>query len=264
MWQSVASVTPSQESVPMILNVLGCAGSYPGPGEPCSGYLVRTQNHSLLLDLGNGAMTNLYSVLQPELLSSIVISHGHMDHFADMVGLYHYLKFVQAPKQPIELYCTNDFAVKFKALIGHELGQVSSVFAIRMIESDKTVSVGDLEIVFKKANHPVETYVARISENRKVLCYGADGDVSDNLIESSTDVDLLLCESTWSKKDHNHPFGLHMDANDIANVAKLAKPKKTLITHIAHPNSREHILWLAKQNYNGDISLARADQQIEI
>jgi ribonuclease BN (tRNA processing enzyme) len=37
------------------LTVLGCAGTFPGPTSPCSGYLVEHDGYRLVLDLGAGA-----------------------------------------------------------------------------------------------------------------------------------------------------------------------------------------------------------------
>lgn len=248
----------------MQLDILGSAGSYPGPENPCSSYLVRTQATSLLLDLGNGAMTNLFRLLEPQTLDGIIISHGHIDHFADMIGLYHYLKFAKQPLAPIEIYGTNDFYSNFNSLVGDSRNEMASIFTFKKISNDLLANIGDLDIHFLKAWHPIETYIVRVRSATKTLCYGADGDISDNLLKASYGSDLLVCESTWERKYPKYPPGLHMDAKDVATVATQAEVHKVLITHIAHPGDSERILRIVKNNFPGEATLARPGLHMEI
>lgn len=248
----------------MELDILGSAGSYPGPENPCSSYLIRTQRISLLLDLGNGAMANLLGALEPQTLDAIIISHGHVDHFADMIGLYHYLKFTKVPTVPIDLYGTNDFYSKFRYLIGDSREEIMPIFAFHEIANGQRATIGDCDILFLRARHPIETYITRVQSDNRTLCYGADGDISDNLLNASYRTDMLLCESTWEEKLPQHPFGLHMDARDVATVATQAEVPKVLVTHIAHPGNSEQILRIIRANFSGETRLAKPGLQIEI
>jgi ribonuclease BN (tRNA processing enzyme) len=68
--------------------VCGSSGSLPGAGRACSGYLVRSGDARIVLDLGNGSLANLLRHLEPASITDVVVSHGHHDHFADLVGLW--------------------------------------------------------------------------------------------------------------------------------------------------------------------------------
>ena len=75
----------------MRLTVLGCAGSFPGPDSAASGYLVQADDAdgrtwTVLLDLGNGALSALQRYGDPTALDAIGLSHLHADHVADLVG----------------------------------------------------------------------------------------------------------------------------------------------------------------------------------
>ena len=80
------------------LTVVGCSGSYEGPGEPASCYLVtvpgkRGKPFRILIDCGNGALSNLHKVIDPSHIDNILISHLHADHFLDLAGLEVYLAY---------------------------------------------------------------------------------------------------------------------------------------------------------------------------
>ncbi|MGH3539116.1 MAG: MBL fold metallo-hydrolase, partial [Pseudonocardiaceae bacterium] len=68
----------------MLLTVLGCSGSVPGPESPASGYLLRAGDTSVLLDLGNGTFGALQRYLDPFTLDGLILSHLHPDHCADI------------------------------------------------------------------------------------------------------------------------------------------------------------------------------------
>ncbi len=239
----------------MKLNILASAGSYPGPGRVCSGYLLNSHDTHVLFDLGNGALSNLLKVIDPKLLSGVIISHAHLDHYADMIGLYHYFKFADTPPHPVPLYGTSEFFDKFHHMIGKDQ-EIGSIFSEKVIMEGMPGKIADLSIAFSRANHPPETYISRVADGKSTFCYSADGDESTNLALASNEVDLFLCESTWSKKGGNHPAGLHLDAREAGEIAQRSRVKQLVITHIAYPQDRDEVRVIASKYFKGRISLA--------
>jgi len=74
-------------SDPLSVTVLGCSGSYPGPGGACSGYLVEGGGTAVWLDAGSGTLANLQKHLSIVELDAVVISHEHVDHWTDLEHL---------------------------------------------------------------------------------------------------------------------------------------------------------------------------------
>src|ERR1700729_3267078 len=66
------------------LTVLGCDGSWPGPGGAGSGYLVQTGDTALLLDAGPGTFANLCRLGDPAQVTGVVLTHEHPDHWTDV------------------------------------------------------------------------------------------------------------------------------------------------------------------------------------
>ena len=99
----------------MRLTVLGCYGPYPAAGQNCSGYLLQDGTTSVLLDCGNGVLSQLRYHLEPWQLNAVILSHLHSDHMSDVM-IMRYAMLVHhkgqpgdplkvfAPEQPAEDY----------------------------------------------------------------------------------------------------------------------------------------------------------------
>lgn len=238
----------------MRLDIIGCAGSYPAPATACSSYLVRSRETSILLDTGNGSQSRLFGIIDPSLISAIVISHAHLDHFADLIGFYHYLKYANPPQMPIPVFSTDDLFGKLANLLGSPADP--SVFSLTPVSPGDVVEIQSITLEFFKGAHPVPTLVTRIADQVSSMCYGADGDVSEPLLEAAAGSDLLLAECTWVKRQAGFPRGLHLDAQGLAYVANHAKPRKLIITHIAYPGDKQQTLYEVSRTFRGSSSLA--------
>src|ERR671917_73054 len=101
----------------MLLTVLGCSGSVPGPESPASGYLVRAGDITVVLDLGNGAFGALQRYLDPFDLDALILSHLHPDHCADISALTVYRRYHPHPPSggPLPLYGPSEVAQRLVA-----------------------------------------------------------------------------------------------------------------------------------------------------
>ena len=59
------------------LTVLGCDGSFAGPGGAGSGYLMRSAAATIWLDAGPGTFARLQEVIFPGVIDAIVLSHDY-------------------------------------------------------------------------------------------------------------------------------------------------------------------------------------------
>lgn len=74
----------------MKLTVLGYYGGYPYDGVGTSSYLITAGDYHLLLDCGSGALNALEEILDPLQLDSVLLTHYHHDHTADVGVLQYY------------------------------------------------------------------------------------------------------------------------------------------------------------------------------
>ena len=78
------------------VTILGSSGSYASVENPCSGYLVRSDGASVLLDAGPGTLGPLQREIDLGELDAIVLTHAHPDHWLELPVLRNvFLYFVR-------------------------------------------------------------------------------------------------------------------------------------------------------------------------
>ena len=88
------SLNPSRSAHGLRLSVLGCDGTYAGPGGACSGYLVSSPTTHVWIDAGPGTLSRLQRHLALTDLDAVVISHEHPDHSGELPVLRNALRFM--------------------------------------------------------------------------------------------------------------------------------------------------------------------------
>ena len=124
--------------------VLGSISPYPKDYLNCPGYLVINGEEKILLDAGNGVSRLLK---MPEDLNclTIVISHFHKDHYADLFALayasfvYHNLGLLE---ERIKVYLPNDDCLDLKLL----LDMKEHYFDIQTYHADSNFVIGDTKL----------------------------------------------------------------------------------------------------------------------
>ena len=91
----------------LAVTVLGSGGTFAGPDNACSGYLVRGGGTAVLLDCGPGVLSSLQSHMAPTELDAIVVSHSHPDHWGDLPILRNALHYVLG-HGGMDLYSTRE------------------------------------------------------------------------------------------------------------------------------------------------------------
>ncbi len=76
------------------VTVLGCSGTYPGPDEACSGYLLRTDTTTVVVDLGSGTLANLQRHVAWPTSTRSCITHEHPDHWLDVPILRNAMRYM--------------------------------------------------------------------------------------------------------------------------------------------------------------------------
>ena len=77
----------------MELTILGGSAAGPNPGQGCSGYLVESGTTRVVVDLGPGTFPELRRHVDYRLLDGVVLSHGHLDHFLDILTVRYALAY---------------------------------------------------------------------------------------------------------------------------------------------------------------------------
>ena len=206
----------------LTLTVLGCNGSYPGPGGAASGYLVRSAEASIWLDAGNGTLANLQRHVGLHEVDAIVLSHNHGDHLVDAEAFYVAVKYGAAPREGIAVFAPADVIKR--------LDDKAPTFALdRVADGDRRV-FRDVTMTFSRTDHMVETLAVRLESGGKVLGYSADSGSGWSMESLGPGIDLALCEATYLQDRAGSVQ--HFSARQAGSTAKAAGARRLVITHI--------------------------------
>jgi ribonuclease BN (tRNA processing enzyme) len=239
------------------LTILGCAGTHTGVGRVCSGYLLRTDDTSLLLDAGNGATANLQRLLPPRDLAAIVISHRHVDHCADLISSYYNLRFDPRFEGRMPLYAAGEVYDTLAQLLKIDSPfDLGDVFDHTEVGHGDRIEVGSLPLAFGRSVHPPPTVSARVPVDGATLVYSGDSAGGPELVDIARGADLFLCEATWTGETADHPPGIHLTATEAGRVAAEAEVGRLVLTHVAGDTDRDRVLEEASAVFDGPIELA--------
>lgn len=216
------------------LRILGSAGSYPAPARACSSYLLQGGGSRVLLDCGSGSLANLQRFHRVDELSAVVVSHRHIDHMADLVSLYHILRFRPDGPGHITVYAPPSVIQLMDVLVPDE-PMLREVCDFQPVRAGDRCQIGVFDVSFHHTYHPVDTVATRLETSGVVVAYSGDSGPGPELLVCARDADLFLCESTWVSGRGARPKDLHLTAAEAGRLAAEAGARELLVTHVAHP-----------------------------
>lgn len=244
----------------MLLTVLGCSGSVPGPDSPASGYLVRSAGTTVVLDLGNGSFGALQRYLDPGDLDAVILSHLHPDHCADMSALTVYRRYGTRPRcAPLAVHGPSQSADRLGAAYAADAAERASTDLSDVYDFypfTGPVRIGAVELCTTRVDHPCEAYALRVSHAGRSLVYSGDTGPCDALVQLATGADVLLAEASWPDRADN-PRAVHMSGRDAGQAAAAAGVGRLLITHVPPWTDPDQMLAEAKSAFDGPTELAR-------
>lgn len=249
----------------MLLTVLGCSGSAPGPNAPTSGYLLEADGFLLGIELGTGTLAELSAIRDPFALDALLFSHLHPDHCADFGDLTVIRRYHPAPSRDprasrLPVYAPSEAPSRFVAAYSPDeenraQEDLSDVYDFHAL-APRTVHIGPFEVTAIGSEHPCESYSFRITTDGRSLVYTGDTGPFDGLAELASGADALLAEASWTDSP-DRPPALHMSGRDTGQLAKQAGVGQLLVTHVPPWMDREEILAEARAEFPGATVLVR-------
>jgi ribonuclease BN (tRNA processing enzyme) len=258
--------------VAVSVTVLGCSGSYPGPGAACSGYLVQGGGANVVVDLGPGSLAHLQQHLGLDEIDAVILTHGHPDHWTDLCGLHVAWKY-GLERDGLRVWGT----VPCRRLATELSGDLGPTFDWRDLGPDSLVVAGGLCFTFAATQHYVETYAVRVDgPGGEMLVYSADTGpewTTDGLTSSSAvfagraeaerPIDLLLCEATGLVDDERPDF-LHLSARQAGALARTAGARRLLLTHLWPDHDPEDHRREAAAAFGQPVEIATTHQRYDL
>jgi ribonuclease BN (tRNA processing enzyme) len=248
----------------VLLTIIGCAGSFPGPDSPASCYLVEADGFRLLLDLGNGALGALQRFAPLDGIDAIVLSHLHGDHCLDMCAYAVARQYdPRGPLPPLPVYGPPGTQERLSGCYPPGgAGTLTSSFRFTDL-APGTVEIGPLRVTADHVNHPVETFGLRLEHAGRTLAYSADTGETPALIRLARDADVLLCEASFLDGP-GQPAGIHLTAGQAGEHARRAGAGQLLLTHLVGWNDPRVTGDQASATFGGPVTLAATGLRVPI
>ncbi|HKE73252.1 MAG TPA: MBL fold metallo-hydrolase [Acidimicrobiales bacterium] len=242
---------PDPTANDLTLTVLGCSGTFAGPGEACSGYLVRAGGVALGVDLGAGALANLQRHLPIDGLDALVLTHEHPDHWLDVPLLRNALRYVLGrPDRALPVYGT----AGTRRLAATVIGDLAPTLDWRTVDASSSVEVGGLRVRFSLTDHPVETLAVRVDAGGRSLLYSADTGAGWAPGAVGEGVGTFVCEAALPPEEEGS--FQHLSAAQAGALAAEIGAGRLVLTHLVPGADVESQRSLAAAAYGGPLSVA--------
>jgi ribonuclease BN (tRNA processing enzyme) len=264
----------------MRLIVVGCAGSFPGPASASSCYLVQAEDAdgrtwSVALDMGSGALGPLQTHLDPADLDAVALSHLHLDHMADVCGLYVYLRYHPVRAEglsPMPVHGPFGTASRLAETHGLAPGEeMSGQLAVHTWQAGHPTRIGPLLLTPVPVHHPVPAYGIRVEgpseadpDRTVTLSYTGDTDTCVGLDDLATGTDLLIAEAAFVEGRDDAVRGIHLTGRRAGEAAERGGSAALMVTHVPSWNPPGLAALEAAEVYSGPIATAVPGMVIEL
>jgi len=257
-------LTEKKGSFSLKIIVLGSGSCVPSFVRYPASYFFSPPNlkENWLVDVGEGALFRLSEAKESyREIDRIFVSHTHPDHIEALVPLLLALNYTPGFKRqkPLFIYGPDNVWEYLRMRLDFA-PYVKCNFPLEFIpcSDGSEVKIRDFLLKTEKMVHFEPTLGFRWEIGDKVVVYGADGALSDALIELSSNADLLISESSYTK---NKPGPGHLTTFEAGKVAAEAGARKLLLSHfypeVAGMNEEEIKAQVRSSGYEGQIIVAK-------
>jgi ribonuclease BN (tRNA processing enzyme) len=248
----------------MRLTVLGAQGTWPGPGGECCGYLLSHDGFHLWMDAGTGTFSRLQQQVPVDAIGGVLISHGHADHFIDMIPAFYARHYGKLGRPGLPCYSPEGF-MDLAALLVAENGRnvLAEAFAFSHLVDGDAFEVGPFRVTaFEMTHIGVYSLGYRIEVEGATLAYTGDTGPCDAAIEVAKGSDLFLCEATYQNDSTLTYF--HLSAAQAAEHAARAGAGRLLLTHVTPDLDASVSREQAQEVWDGPVDVATPGSSWEV
>jgi ribonuclease BN (tRNA processing enzyme) len=246
----------------MRLRVLGGCGAWPAAGQACSGYLVEHEGFRLLIDPGYAILPRLLELIGAELIDSVLISHGHPDHCADLHPLLRARAMRDSPPPPLVVHTLPKAVDQVVAL--DRPGLLEDAYALQDFAPWDRFQIGPFRVETWLLPHFVSSVGVRLTAGGRTLAYTGDTGPSPDLENLAQSADLFLAEATFPEHVPADSARHLSSAKQAGELSSRATVKHLMLTHLwpgTDPHAAEQA---ARRGYDGTITVARAGVVVDL
>jgi len=240
--------------VALSVTVLGCDGSYPGPGGAGSGYLLRGGGATVWLDCGPGTLAALQTHVGLHDVDAVVVSHEHPDHRNDLEGFHVACAYIVG-REGIPVWAPAGVREH-----GYHTGPPTLLFSDLVDRASFTVK--GMAFFASRTDHGPETLAVRVESGGRSLGYTADTGPGWTPARLGPPLDLLLSEATYPVDQEGH--SQHLSGRQAGELARAAGARRLLLTHLWPTADRAAVLAEAEAAFGEAVALAEPGRTYEV
>lgn len=236
--------------------MLGTGTSYSDPKRVQSGILIELDDEKILFDIGAGVYHRLTHLeIDLKSISSIFLSHFHIDHCSDFLMLCQNL-WLDGHDKPLNVYGPPPIKQWYRGLfdIAFTYARDRLMINIGVLKEHEAVQVGEAIISNVPTLHgTTETRALRIEWKYRSLVYSSDTAPCRDVIDLAKGADVLIHECNWL--DGPNPEGVHTTPSQLAEIVEEAAPKKVVLTHVSPDvvSMKEKVLEIVSRRTNAEV-----------
>ncbi|WP_412741872.1 MBL fold metallo-hydrolase [Krasilnikovia sp. MM14-A1004] len=238
----------------MRITVLGGLGAFPDRDQGCSGYLLRHDGFTMLIDPGYATLQPLLTRCAPGDVDAVVVTHGHPDHCADLHPLLRARALSGGAVQPLPLYAPAGALDAVLALDSHDV--LNGAYRVHELPLPGDVICGPLTVATMPVPHFLPNAGLRITAGRTSVVYTGDGGPHEPFAEFAGGAGLLIAEATYATEVPAPQAGRLSTAADAGALAALAGAAALWLTHVWPGSDPDAHLAAARRAYAGPSNVA--------
>jgi len=244
----------------MRLTVLGTGTIAFSPTRSCSGYYVEAGDARLLMDCGAGTARRLAELgVAWQQITHVALTHFHIDHHQDLPSIIFAWKYGQLPPRstPVDIIGpvgTKDLLQKLAAAYGEWVLAPGYEVRVTEVEPGGSFDLGGTTLSCCKVPHTPESVAYSITDGDRRLVYSGDTGFDTVFAEWAKECDLLLLECSLPQ---SMAIVEHLTPEQCADVARLARPRRLVLTHLYPPVESVDIAAVVAAKYDGALVIAQ-------
>lgn len=222
----------------MRLQFLGSGDAFGSGGRFNTCFHLERQMHgNVLIDCGASSMVAIRKwQVEPNAVSTVLVSHLHGDHFAGLPFFLLDAQLVSRRTAPLVLAGPPGFEERLMTVMeamftGSTKSPRKFDLDIRELELHTRAELDGLAVTPYLMKHfsGAPSYALRIETEGKVLSYSGDTEWVEELIPAGRDADLFICEAYFFDKVMKY----HIDYSTLMKHLPEIGARRTIVTHMS-------------------------------
>jgi ribonuclease BN (tRNA processing enzyme) len=235
-WRAVEGLGWEEHSVGRV-TFLGTGDSLNGERAQASLAVPLEGGETMLIDASSGTILLRQlegAAIRLESVRHLLVTHRHFDHTGGLAPLLTALASV--PEASLMVHATPTTLEALRELLELTIPGVEDWLGGRLVWSGlhpgKATQVGGAEVTPFEVDHGLECVGFRVEQGALTMVHAADTRYCPNVVEYSSDADLLAHEAYGLQDDAERAHALgHSTAAEAGRVARASGVRRLVLTH---------------------------------